>query len=329
MASRQRAGYGSFRIETAPVVRDAHPEHFSFQAELDPHSLRRCVLSDVGQSLLHQPVVGSGEGDAWGQLPPSGVLRMFEQAAVAAAGDAGYDREFHIKHGSAWIIRRMVLLMPTPAHISDRLQLSTWLSHIAKVRGNREYRLENLSEGGMTATGMAEWVYIDRERVVPKVIPRELEADFDMPGAPLGTYEPPHVEAQDNPLEFSTERVAEWYECDSMGHVNNAVYADWLDSGLRAAMDAGGWPVGEMKRAGLQLRGEYFALDYKRPAMPGDHLTVTTRIDGVSGRLCRIYQAVANAEGTDLLTCTSVYGWADRHGKPVEPLTVDGWKGRR
>jgi acyl-CoA thioesterase FadM len=276
-----------------------------------------------------QGAVGNAEGDAWGQLPPSGVLRLFEQAAVAAATEAGYDGEFHRKHGSAWIIRRMALLMHSPAHLGDQLELSTWLSHVARVRGYREYKLKDLSEAGtpLVATGIAEWVYIDRDTLTPKLVPREIEIISDVPGAPLGTYEPPAVEPLAEPLQFVTERVAEWYECDSMGHVNNSVYANWLDSGFRAAMDAGGWPVGTLRSAGLQLRGEYFALNYKRSAMPGDHLTTITRIEGLSGRLCRVYQAVSVTEGPELLTATSVYGWSDGVGRPIEP--PDGWLERR
>ncbi|MEO8285551.1 MAG: thioesterase family protein [Chloroflexota bacterium] len=270
-----------------------------------------------------QPIVGSAEGDIWGQLPPSGVLKIFEQSAVAAAAEVGYGKEFHIRNASAWIIRRMTLLMGTPARLGDRLELSTWLSNVARVRGNREYILDNLTSGGAAATGIAEWVYIDRNKVVPKVIPKEIEVDFDIPGAPLHTYEPPAVEPLEEKAEFATERVAEWYECDSMGHVNNTVYADWLDSGFRAAMESAGWDVGVLKSEGLQLRGEYFAMDYKRPAMPRDHLTTTTRIEGLSSRLCQVYQEIANNEGTVLLTARSVYGWADRLGTPTDAPA--GW----
>ncbi len=103
-----------------------------------------------------------------------------------------------------------------------------------------------------------------------------------------------------------------------MGHVNNAVYADWLDLGLRAAMDAWGWPVGVLKVVGLQLRGEYFLLDYKRAALPGDRIRITTSIEGLSGRLCRLHQSIRNAEGTELLEATSVYGWADKSGRPAD-----------
>jgi len=266
-----------------------------------------------------QPSVSNAEGDIWGQLPPSGVLRLFEQAAVAAAADAGFGSEFHRAHGTAWVIRRLTFLMRAPAHLGDRLQMSTWLSHAARARAYREYRLENFAEPGISlvATGIAEWVYIDRETVTPRHIPKEIEADFELPGEPVGSYEPPSVEPLENPVETCTERVAEWYECDSMGHVNNAVYVDWLDSGVRAGMEAMGWHVAALRRDGLQLRGEYFALEYKRPALPGDLLTTTTRFEGLSGRLCRVRQFIQDTGDIDLLEATSVYGWADKSGQPA------------
>lgn len=270
-----------------------------------------------------QPIVQSGDGDAWGQLPPTGVLRLCEQSAVAAAADAGYGKEFHEKHGSAWVIHRMTLLMYAPAHLGDRLEITTWLSHIARVRGGREYRIQNLTTGWPVADGLAEWVYIDRRKLTPMPIPSALATDFDLPGAPLGAYEAPQVAAYANPVEFTSQRIAEWYETDSMGHVNNAVYANWLDSALREAMEQAGWPVSALRAAGLQLRGEYFAIEYKRAALPGDRLTIATRVEGISDRLCALRQVVSKEDGTELVIAQSVYGWADARGAFAEP--PDGW----
>ena len=231
-----------------------------------------------------QPVVGSAEGDVWGQLPPSGVLRLFEQAAVAAAADAGFDGEFHRAQGTAWVIRRLTFLMHSPAHLGDRLQLSTWLSHAARVRAYREYRLENLAEPGtpLVAAGIAEWVYIDREKVTPRHIPKEIEDDFDMPGAPVGNYEPPSVEPLDHPVEIRTERVAEWYECDSMGHVNNAVYVDWLDFGPQSRYGRYGLACGRPEDSKPAIARRIFCAGLQAPGparRPTDHHDPHRRIE--------------------------------------------------
>jgi YbgC/YbaW family acyl-CoA thioester hydrolase len=264
------------------------------------------------------------EGDAFRQLQPSGMLRLCEQSAVDAAGDVGYDKNFHSEHGTAWVIRRMTLVLGTPARIEDELEITTWISHFAKVRGGREYRIKNLTTGLSAAEGLAEWVYLDRQKLTPRVIPAQTAIDFDVPGAPLGDYTAPAVEPLPNPMEFTVERTAEWYETDSMEHINNAVYSDWLDSGFRSAVTELGWTPLTLREAGYQLRAEHMYLDYKRPALPGDRLTISTRLVGIEERLCAVQQTITRpSDGVDLLSADMIYGWADPTGSPVQP--PEGW----
>jgi acyl-CoA thioesterase FadM len=260
--------------------------------------------------------VRSYEGDAWGQLSAAGLLRYFEQSAVAAAADAGYGSEFHDEHGSAWVIRRMALLMPGPMRPWQELEIATWISHFARVRGGREYRVSDVASGAPLASGLAEWVYVDRHTLSPKAIPKQLAVDFDTPGAPLGSYDAPPVPHLEGQPEFTVHRVAE-------GHVNTAVYADWLDDAMRAAIDAMGWNTATLRGQGLQLRGEHYSLDYRRGAIPGDHVTVITRVEGISGRLCAIRQRITDVEGLDLVANSAVYGWRTIEGEPTGP--PEGW----
>ncbi|HUP28217.1 MAG TPA: thioesterase family protein [Chloroflexia bacterium] len=267
--------------------------------------------------------VRSYEGDAWGQVPAAGLLRYLEQSAIDAAADAGYGREFHQQHNSAWVIRRMTLIAQAPARPGDDLEITTWLSHFAKVRGGREYQVRNAGSGEMLAMGLAEWVYINRQTMVPIAIPPELGKGFDVPGAPIGSYDLPDVGQSGTPAEFTYSRRALWHETDSMEHINNAVYADWLDEAVRSSLDRVGWGTARLKEMGFQLRGEYYNLDYKRAAVPGMEVAVSTSIVGVSGRLCSVRQAICDAEGRVLLAANSVYGWRDNNGEPC--AAPEGW----
>lgn len=262
--------------------------------------------------------IRSYEGDAWGLLPASGMMRYLEESAVVAARDVGYGREFHEKHSSAWIIRRMSLVLCAPVRIHESLELATWISHFDRIRGGREYRVVNADTQELVARGLAEWVYIERKTLKPLAIPRELTADFEAPGAPLGEYGAPNVSPLQRQREFSVERVAEWHECDSMGHINNTVYVDWLDDAWRASMSELGWGVGEMVKRGLQMRGEHYKLDYKRAALPGDRLRISTRLEGMEGRLCLISQEIATAEGAQVMAACTVYGWCKSDGHPTD-----------
>jgi YbgC/YbaW family acyl-CoA thioester hydrolase len=280
------------------------------------------------RTFTQQHKVLNHEGDAWGQLQPSGVLRLLETSAIDAAADGGYGDEFHAAHGTAWVVRRMTLLLLAPAHTGEMLEITTWASHFVRVRGGREYRVENVTTGRMVAEAIAEWVYVDRKTGMPRPIPPQVGIDFDVPGAPLGSYEAPSVALLAVPREFRINRKAEWYEADSMGHVNNTVYADWLDAAFRDAMEEAGWPVAEYKGRGYQLRANYMSLEYKRPALPGDRLVISTTIDGIEGRLCAVSQSIRSAnsdDDTELASASCVYGWVDAEGTPCEPS--EGWPG--
>ena len=154
-------------------------------------------------------------------------------------------------------------------------------------------------------------------------IPHELAQASDVPGAPLGLYTPPPVRALEPPVSFSMGRTARWHECDSLEHVNNTVYADWLDEAVRFAMRELGFPVADMKKRGLQLRGEHYRLDYRRAALPEDNLPIETRIVGNEGRLCAIEQFIRGGGEGELLTAQSVYGWQTTGGEAAD--APEGW----
>ncbi|HEV2129280.1 MAG TPA: acyl-CoA thioesterase [Thermomicrobiales bacterium] len=73
-----------------------------------------------------------------------------------------------------------------------------------------------------------------------------------------------------------------FHECDPLGHVNNAVYLNWLE---QAAIDHAalvGWSQENLER---EVGGVFVArrheIDYLRPAYEGDHLEVVTWPDSM------------------------------------------------
>ena len=119
------------------------------------------------------------------------------------------------------------------------------------------------------------------------------------------------------------EREARWHETNSMQHINNAVYADWLDDAMREAVTQIGWSVAALRQQGLQLRGEYYYLDYKKAAVPGDAVTITTRVEGVSPTHCAVSQSIVTPDGIELLRANNVYRWRTGTGEATEG--PEGW----
>jgi medium-chain acyl-[acyl-carrier-protein] hydrolase len=260
--------------------------------------------------------VRSYEGDVRGEVSPGGLLRLCEYIAVLAATDAGFDHRFHVENNSAWVIHRMTMLLDAPARLEDELEMTTWASHFTRVRGGREYRIRNLTTGRDVASALAEWVYVDRTSLTPKALPLDIMNGFDIPGKPVGTYDPPAVAPLDRPTEYMRERVADWHEIDSMRHVNNAVYADWLHSAMWSAADLLGQQPGSMLDRDDHLRARYFDIRYKRAALPGDRVRVVTRITGLEGPWVEGHQTVFGPDGSELVTAHSVYRWSSPDDEP-------------
>jgi acyl-CoA thioester hydrolase len=106
------------------------------------------------------------------------------------------------------------------------------------------------------------------------------------------------------------------YECDGYGHVNNSVYLNYLEYARGEFLDAIGFDYPGLMAAGF---GTYIArieIDYKRPAFPGDELTVRSTalkrgaISGVIGQtLFRGAEVVADAKVT--------WAFVDKNGVPT------------
>jgi acyl-CoA thioester hydrolase len=270
--------------------------------------------------------VRSYEGDPWGRVTASTLLKYLEQAAIGAATERGFGSAFHTERGSTWVIRRMTLLIEEPSGLGDTLRITTWLSNLERVRGGREYRLAHEATGEPVASALAEWVYLDRATLRPLPLPPELAATIRVPGAPAGNYSPPELAPLAAHLAFSTGRTVQWYECDSHGHVNNSIYADWLDEAMRDAARELGYGPREQASEGRDLRGIYYALQYRRAALPEERLRISTVITAAEGNQCAADFRIETEGGTECMTARCVYAWLDASGERAEP--PEGWEGR-
>ncbi|MBE9580382.1 MAG: acyl-CoA thioesterase [Proteobacteria bacterium] len=66
------------------------------------------------------------------------------------------------------------------------------------------------------------------------------------------------------------------YECDSYGHVNNAVYLNYLEYGRMAVLEKNGFSLAKLKQMGAIIVVRRIEIDYKAPAREGDRLVVRT-----------------------------------------------------
>lgn len=129
-------------------------------------------------------------------------------------------------------------------------------------------------------------------------------------------------------MEKKTTFSVRTYECDSYGHVNNAVYLNYLEHARMDYLMQIGFDYGGFVRAGMYLYVSHIDIHYKASARFGDTLTITSRpvkFGAVSGT---IHQVVAREDGTVCaeadVTWASVSAESGRPAKVPAEFVVDG-----
>ncbi|MDR2149741.1 MAG: acyl-CoA thioesterase [Spirochaetaceae bacterium] len=67
------------------------------------------------------------------------------------------------------------------------------------------------------------------------------------------------------------------YECDSYGHVNNAIYLNYLEYARYEFLKAINFDYPAFIKAGYGIFVAHLEIDYKKQAYPDDLLTIQTR----------------------------------------------------
>ena len=86
-----------------------------------------------------------------------------------------------------------------------------------------------------------------------------------------------------DPLEFTLRWPVRGYELDSRGHVNNVVYLSWAEEIATAHAEAAGYGRQWSANAGGGWIIRRTEITYHRPAVYGDEVELTVRVELVRG----------------------------------------------
>ena len=167
-----------------------------------------------------------------GRLRTSGLLRYTQDLAARHSEALGYDRAWYRERGLTWLVRTAELEIAAPMPYGADVVGSTRVVGFRRVWSRRESTFRVGEE--CAAVVRIDWVLLD-ERGTPTRIPREFEVFFRDPGPSGGlqlgrvTLGEPAADAHRRAIEVRPQ------ELDPLDHVNNAVYADWLDEAVLAA----------------------------------------------------------------------------------------------
>jgi len=108
------------------------------------------------------------------------------------------------------------------------------------------------------------------------------------------------------------------YECDSYGHVNNAVYLNYLEYGRVELLEERGLSLATIKKKGVLIVIRRIEIDYKAAAREGDELVVRTYLKGhtkMKGVFCQ--EILKKSDQTALVKANVTWVFTNLNGRLV------------
>ncbi|MEX2541855.1 MAG: thioesterase family protein [Trueperaceae bacterium] len=124
-----------------------------------------------------------------------------------------------------------------------------------------------------------------------------------------------------DPLSYSQRLLVEDVDIDDLGHVNNAVFLQWVEACCRAHAERQGMPTEKMLALGALPVVRRHVATYRQPGNVGDRIEVSTRIVRVRGPLASRHNEVRRlSDGKLLVDVKTDWVWIDpASGKPKAP----------
>jgi acyl-CoA thioester hydrolase len=254
--------------------------------------------------------------DFLGELKVAALLGLLEQAAVEASTAVGFDAARYTREGRIWIIRRTRLQRFIPVGGTDTVEVETHVDDFRRARSLRRYTVRR--DGVAVAEATTDWVYCDLQSGRPARIPETLQRAF-MDGnahAPLPREGSLPAAGSGEPLAF--ELTTQPSHLDHVAHVNNAVYASYLEDAAFALFAARGWPLTRMLAVGGALRIRSLDFEYLSDALAGEHLMIhswpleespTTVSDAEMPSPITLLQTITRTDGSEVMRAQSSWAW--------------------
>ena len=214
----------------------------------------------------------------------STILRYAQDVAWLHSTARGFDRDWYDQRSLTWLVRAAELEILAPVPLGTMIVSRTAVIGQRRVWARRRGEF-SLPDGTLAGWVHTDWVMIGARGALTR-IPEIFAEQFRIPESTdqIGRVPLPPTPpgATRHPL------AARPHEVDPLGHVNNAVYVDWLEEAiLGAAPDAS---------ATLATTPRRYRLEYAAAADPGAPLQDAVWPDGETAWAYRL----SDAAGKDL-----------------------------
>lgn len=198
----------------------------------------------------------------------SAILRYAQDVAWQHSTARGFDRDWYGQRALTWLVRAAELEILAPVPLGATIVSRTAVIGQRRVWARRRGEF-TLPDGTLAGWVHTDWVMIDGRGALTR-IPEIFAEQFRIPesSGQIGRVRLPPTPTGASRGGFSVRP----HELDPMDHVNNGVYADWLDE---AVTSAGGL-------ASVRAVPRLVRLEYARAAEPMAALVTETWADGTA-----------------------------------------------
>ncbi|MFW5691718.1 MAG: acyl-[acyl-carrier-protein] thioesterase [Chloroflexota bacterium] len=250
------------------------------------------------------------ECDPFNEVSHASYLRYMQEAAFGASADVGFSAGRYRELGLTWLAYETNIEYRHQLTYGETVRIKTWVADFRRVRSLRRYEL--YSGDKLTATATTDWVLIDNAKRMPTTVP-DFVVDAYSDGQQVETVERvsplPAAPAPKQGAFQHTLRVT-WRDLDPAGHVNNAIYLDFIADSQRLVNQHYGWTRERLGSMGLKRRVRQHVVAYKTPAMLDDELAIQTWLSHVEGNSAiRHYHITRHADGKLIATVRESAVW--------------------
>jgi acyl-ACP thioesterase len=192
--------------------------------------------ASLSDKLVLETVVSYRDVDREEVLQLPAAFQLLQEAAIAHANRHDVGTRAVATSGESWVLNRIAVRIHRYARYEEPLRIETWSSGIRSFKGHRDFRVFDRA-GELVIAGSSLWLYVSLATKSIVRVPREVAERF--PARTENVF-CPELETLAFPaagsVDAKTIPVSVRYgDIDANGHVNNAIYLDYLQTALAQA----------------------------------------------------------------------------------------------
>jgi len=117
--------------------------------------------------------------DRNGHVNNVAYVQWMQDVAIAHFAATGGVDAMH-DAGGTWVARSHHIEYLAPAFAGDRVEATTWVASLRRVRSLRRYAFTRVSDGKILARGKTDWVFVNAETGRPCSVPEAIKRAFTL-----------------------------------------------------------------------------------------------------------------------------------------------------